>query len=105
MASASRAPHARARSPIPRPWVPEPRRSSAARARWRSSLPSPDSLRGKGVVITRPRELARGLAALVESAGGTPWLFPAIEIRDPSDPDAGRRVLARLDAFDVAVFV
>ena len=62
-------------------------------------------LAGKGVVVTRPRELAAGLAALVESAGGRAWRFPAIEIHAPSDPAAADRVLAHLDAFDIAVFV
>ncbi len=56
-------------------------------------------------MVTRPRELAAGLATLVERAGGRAWTFPAIEIRAPSDPAAAERVLARLDAFDIAVFV
>jgi uroporphyrinogen-III synthase len=37
-------------------------------------------LKGKGIVVTRPASLARGLADLISSAGGTPYLFPAIEI-------------------------
>lgn len=67
--------------------------------------PSVNKLAGRGIVVTRPRELAGGLAALVERAGGRAWIFPAIEIKDPSDPSAARRALARLDAFDFAVFV
>lgn len=67
--------------------------------------PSAHKLAGRGIVVTRPRELAGGLAALVERAGGRAWIFPAIEIKDPSDPSAARRMLAQIDAFDLAVFV
>lgn len=67
--------------------------------------PSEIKLAGRGIVVTRPRELAGGLAALVEGAGGRAWIFPAIEIQDPSEPAAARRTLAQLDAFDLAVFV
>lgn len=61
-------------------------------------------LAGRGIVITRPREQAQGLAALVEAAGGVAILFPAIEIRDV-DPAPLAAVLDGLEAFDVAVFV
>lgn len=57
------------------------------------------------MVVTRPRELAGGLAGLVERAGGRAWLFPAIEIRPPADAAAAERALAKLERFDVAVFV
>ena len=40
------------------------------------------NLRGRGILITRPREQAQGLANLVEAAGGRAILFPAIEIPD-----------------------
>jgi uroporphyrinogen-III synthase len=59
------------------------------------------SLAGRGVVVTRPRELAQGLAALIEGAGGRPYLFPAIEIRDLPVPQA----LQRIEAFDLAIFI
>ena len=58
-------------------------------------------MKGKGIVVTRPRELARGLAAAIESAGGRAIVFPTIEIEDAPPPAA----LARLDAYDLAVFV
>lgn len=58
------------------------------------------SLAGRGIVVTRPRELAGGLAALVEKAGGRPILFPAIDIEDLPPPAA----LERLGDFDLAVF-
>jgi uroporphyrinogen-III synthase len=58
-------------------------------------------LRGKGIVVTRPRELAGGLAAAIEAAGGSAILFPTIAIEDVPPPEA----LRRLDAYDLAVFV
>jgi len=63
------------------------------------------TLAGKRVVVTRPRELAQGLAARIRQAGGEALLFPAIEIRDPQDPARVRKLLGRLREFDLAVFV
>jgi uroporphyrinogen-III synthase len=63
------------------------------------------TLAGKRVVVTRPRELAQGLAARIRQAGGEALLFPAIEIRDPQDPALVRKLLGRLREFDLAVFV
>jgi uroporphyrinogen-III synthase len=62
---------------------------------------APDSLRGRGILVTRPGERAASLARLIESAGGRAHLFPAIEIEDLPAPPA----LAQLDRFDLAVFV
>jgi uroporphyrinogen-III synthase len=59
------------------------------------------SLRGRGIVVTRPRELAQSLAALIEAAGGTPILFPAIAIEALAAPPA----LRELQRFDLAIFV
>jgi uroporphyrinogen-III synthase len=55
------------------------------------------TLQGRGVLITRPRELAQGLAKLIEAAGGRAILFPAIEIQDVP--------LRKLAEFDLAIFV
>ena len=55
------------------------------------------NLRGRGILITRPREQAQGLANLVEAAGGRAILFPAIEIQDVP--------LRELAEFDLAIFV
>jgi len=63
------------------------------------------ALAGKRILVTRPAELAGGLAALIREAGGEPVLYPAIEIRDPEDPAAARALLARLPEFELAVFV
>lgn len=58
-------------------------------------------LAGRGIVVTRPRELAGALAAAIERAGGHAILFPTIAIEDAPAPDA----LRNLDAYDLAVFV
>jgi uroporphyrinogen-III synthase len=58
-------------------------------------------LRDRGILVTRPREQAAGLARLIEEAGGRAHLFPAIAIEDLPAPAA----LARLQEFDLAVFV
>ena len=62
---------------------------------------SASALEGKGIVVTRPRELAGALAAAIEQAGGKAILFPTIEIADAPPPEA----LRRLDSYQLAVFV
>jgi uroporphyrinogen-III synthase len=66
---------------------------------------SAGGLAGRRILVTRPRELAQGLAACIAQAGGEPVLYPAIEIRDPEDAGPARAALARLSEFDLAVFV
>jgi uroporphyrinogen-III synthase len=56
---------------------------------------------GRGVLVTRPRELARPLAELIERRGARAILFPAIEIEPLPAPAA----LGRLREFDCVVFV
>jgi uroporphyrinogen-III synthase len=58
------------------------------------------SLAGRGVVVTRPRELAESLARLLESRGARAVLFPAIEI----EPLPAPAVLMRLAEFDLVAF-
>lgn len=62
-------------------------------------------LAGRGIVVTRPREQAQALASLIEAAGGTALVFPAIEIQDLADSRALLEVIERLEQFDLAVFV
>lgn len=62
-------------------------------------------LAGKGVVVTRPAQQARALARLIEDAGASAILFPAIEIRDVEDIGPFTRLIDRLDDFDLAVFI
>lgn len=60
-----------------------------------------DRLRGRAILVTRPREQAERLARLIEQAGGRAHLLPAIEIEDVAPPSA----LGRLHEFDLAIFV
>ena len=60
-----------------------------------------DDLRGRSILVTRPRAQAERLARLIEQAGGRAPLFPAIEIEDVPPPPA----LSRLQEFDLAIFV
>lgn len=62
-------------------------------------------LAGKRILVTRPRELADGLANRIRQAGAEAILFPTIEIRDAEDPAAARALIARRKEFDLAVFV
>jgi uroporphyrinogen-III synthase len=62
-------------------------------------------LAGRGVVITRPREQAEGLASLVEAAGGRALLYPAIGIEGPADPAPAQRMIDSLESFDLAIFI
>ena len=62
-------------------------------------------LSGRGIVITRPREHAPALAERIRAAGGDPILFPTIEILPPENPEMVSRVIARLERFQLAIFV
>ncbi len=62
-------------------------------------------LAGVGVVITRPAHQAGPLAQLIEQAGGRPILFPALEIFDAEDMTPLSAVIARLEQFDLAIFI
>jgi len=62
-------------------------------------------LEGRGVLVTRPREHAQGLAALIESGGGSALVFPAIEIEDLPDLRPILALIDRLDDFDLAIFI
>ena len=59
------------------------------------------SLAGRGVVVTRPRVLADGLAGRIAAAGGHPIRFPAIEI-EPLPPPASLQHVAE---YDLVVFI
>ncbi len=62
-------------------------------------------LAGRGIVVTRPREQAQALASLIETAGGTPFVFPAIEIQDLPESRMVLELIAKLEQFDLAVFI
>ena len=56
-------------------------------------------------MVTRPKEQAAALAALIRKAGGEPLEIPALEIRELPDLHAFFSVADRLDSFDWAIFV
>src|SRR2546423_7762698 len=59
------------------------------------------SLAGRGVVVTRPRELAGAFAELLERRGARALVFPTIEIQPLPAPAA----FDRLAKFDLVIFV
>jgi uroporphyrinogen-III synthase len=62
-------------------------------------------LSGAGVLVTRPSHQAEGLCALVAARGGHAIRFPALEIREPSDPAVAERLLRAANDFDMLLFV
>jgi uroporphyrinogen-III synthase len=66
---------------------------------------SPQPLRGRAVLVTRPIHQADRLVGLLNAAGGEAVLFPALAIEPPSNPASVRQLLARLASFDLAIFV
>ncbi len=69
------------------------------------SRPDKQTLRGIGVLVTRPAHQAINLARLIEQAGGSAILFPTIDIVPPADPARLLALLERLAEFDLAIFV
>jgi uroporphyrinogen-III synthase len=63
------------------------------------------ALAGKRIIVTRPKGQAEGLSNLIREAGGEPLEIPAIEIRPLADPAAFEAFAARLESFDMAIFV
>ncbi len=63
------------------------------------------ALAGVHVLVTRPAHQAGDLCDLITRAGGTVSRLPVIEIAGPPDPGAVEIILARLSAFDIAIFV
>lgn len=66
-----------------------------------SSLP----LAGVSVAITRPRDQAKKLTHLIESAGGHVILFPLIEIVALDDVSPFEHVIAKINDYDWVVFI
>ena len=63
------------------------------------------SLSGKHIAITRPAEQAKKLAELITIAGGTPILFPLIEITPLADYALFDAALSQIDDYDWAIFI
>lgn len=62
-------------------------------------------LAGLKIVVTRPRDQAAQLARLIAQEGGTPLLFPLLEIGAAADPQVLQEQLSRLAQFDLAIFI
>jgi len=62
-------------------------------------------LAGLGILITRPAHQSEHLADLIRQAGGTPILFPALEIVDVADLQPLNALIERLAQFDLAIFI
>lgn len=62
-------------------------------------------LAGMGILITRPRPLAATLAEAITDLGGTPVLYPAVEIAPPTDPALLDRRIEQLPEEGLAIFV
>lgn len=57
------------------------------------------------MLVTRPAHQARRLCDLIQTSGGVAVPFPAVAIQPSQDPVAAEAVVARLDEFDIAIFV
>lgn len=62
-------------------------------------------LQGLRLWVTRPREQADGLIATLSAEGAEVLALPLLEIVPPRDPAPLEAALARLDNYDMAVFV
>jgi uroporphyrinogen-III synthase len=58
-----------------------------------------------GVIVTRPLRPAAVFASRIAALGGTPLIWPAIVIEPPPDAAQLADVHARLDDYDIAIFV
>ena len=62
-------------------------------------------LTGIGIAITRPIDQAKKLSALITDAGGTPILFPLIEIIPLIDYNQFEAVVQHITDYDWAIFI
>ena len=62
-------------------------------------------LTGIGIAITRPIDQAKKLAKLIEDAGGTPVLFPLIEITPLNDYGQFEAVISDIRDYEWAIFI
>ncbi len=57
------------------------------------------------MLVTRAAHQSTPLCELIRSHGGYPITFPALEICGPENPSITQSQLARLDRFDIAIFI
>jgi len=62
-------------------------------------------LEGVGVIVTRPARQAAVFAQRIAALGGSPLIWPAIVILPPQDHSQLAEVHARLEDYDIAIFV
>lgn len=62
-------------------------------------------LAGRGILVTRPAVQAEALCGLIEAAGGVPIRFPVLAIEAVEVTATLRAELARLDQYDLAIFI
>ena len=62
-------------------------------------------LAGRTIVVTRPQAQAAPLAEAIAAAGGTPLVFPLLEISPAADPQPLVEAAARLADYALAVFI
>lgn len=65
----------------------------------------PGALTGRTIVVTRPERQAGALVELIHRAGGTPVVFPVLEILEVDDPGPLVALCGRLAQFDLAIFI
>src|ERR1035437_9116652 len=65
----------------------------------------PLPLAGRHIVVTRPAGQAEPLVVAIENAGGIAVRFPVLAITDIEDNGPLHDIAARLDSYDLAVFV
>ena len=63
------------------------------------------ALAGRTIAVTRPAAQAETLCRAIEEAGGEAFRFPLLEIVPVTDPTVFAPIAARLDTFDIALFV
>ena len=63
------------------------------------------SLTGIDILVTRPAHQAGELADRILGEGGSPVLFPVLEILDIPNPHLLLNLIERLDEFDIAIFI
>lgn len=90
-----------ARPPLPNPLPHAGEGANESLREFHNNLP----LRGLTIAVTRPRDQAAQLAQRIAQAGGTPLLFPLLDIATVQDDGALKEQLSRLSQFDLAIFI
>ena len=62
-------------------------------------------LRGRTIVVTRPRAQATRLADWIAEQGGEPVIFPLLEITPLADPAPLQAAIVRLGNYSLAIFI